>query len=41
MQIRRVLAVLAALLALSCLVLGMILSDMRREGSTLPDSGFL
>ena len=38
MQIRRVLAVLAALLALSCLVLGMILSDMRREGSTLPDS---
>ena len=38
MQSGRVTAVLAAILALSCLILGTVLAQVRRAGNTLPDS---
>ena len=38
MESRRVTAPLAVILALACLILGMVLADIRRSGNTLPDS---
>ena len=38
METRRIKAVLAVILALSCLILGFVLARIRREGNSLPDS---